>query len=77
MAVEIETRGRGPGPDEGEAEPIWDSILYSANHLDLAVGGRSFQLSASDEKQKLFLPPDDSFGGSKNQPKTSPKPALF
>ncbi|MEJ7607038.1 MAG: DUF1549 and DUF1553 domain-containing protein [Bryobacteraceae bacterium] len=27
-----------------EAEPIWDSILYAANDLDLSVGGRSFQL---------------------------------
>jgi hypothetical protein len=50
-----------------EAEPIWDSILLSANDLDLAVGGRSFQLSAADEKQKLFLPPDDSFSAVKNR----------
>ncbi len=27
-----------------EAEPIWDSILYASNDLDLSVGGRSFQL---------------------------------
>jgi hypothetical protein len=50
-----------------EAEPIWDSILYSSGDLDLTVGGRSFQLSAADEKQKLFLPPDDSFSGAKNR----------
>ncbi len=50
-----------------EAEPIWDSILYSSGDLDLTVGGRSFQLSAADEKQKLFLPPDDSFSSTKNR----------
>ncbi|HEY3840884.1 MAG TPA: DUF1549 and DUF1553 domain-containing protein [Bryobacteraceae bacterium] len=50
-----------------EAEPIWDSILYSCGDLDLTVGGRSFQLSAADEKQKLFLPPDDSFSALKNR----------
>ena len=50
-----------------EAEPIWDAVLYSANDLDLAVGGRSFQLSAADEKQKLFLPPDDAFSSTKNR----------
>lgn len=50
-----------------EAEPIWDAILYTSNDLDLTVGGRSFQLSAADEKQKLFLPPDDSFSSVKNR----------
>ena len=50
-----------------EAEPIWDSILYSSGDLDLAIGGRSFQLSAADEKQKLFLPPDDSFSATSNR----------
>jgi hypothetical protein len=25
-----------------EAEPIWDSILYTSNDLDLAVGGSPF-----------------------------------
>ncbi len=50
-----------------EAEPIWDAVLYSSNDLDLAVGGRSFQLSAADEKQKLFLPPDESFSSVKNR----------
>ena len=50
-----------------EAEPIWDSILSAAGQLDLTVGGRSFQLSAADEKQKLFLPPDDSFSNVKNR----------
>jgi hypothetical protein len=50
-----------------EAEPIWDAVLYSSNDLDLTLGGRSFQLSAADEKQKLFLPPDDSFSSVKNR----------
>ncbi|MBV9306294.1 MAG: DUF1553 domain-containing protein [Acidobacteriaceae bacterium] len=27
-----------------EAEPVWDSILYSAGDLDLSVGGKSFEL---------------------------------
>lgn len=27
-----------------QAEPIWDSILHAAGNLDLAVGGRSFDL---------------------------------
>jgi len=39
-----------------EAEPIWDSLHYAADDLDLAVGGKSFQLKAADEKQKIFLP---------------------
>jgi hypothetical protein len=38
------------------AEPIWDSIHYAAGDLDLSVGGKSFQLSAPDQKQKIFLP---------------------
>jgi hypothetical protein len=40
------------------AEPIWDSIHYASDDLDLAVGGKSFQLSAPDKKQKIFLPKD-------------------
>jgi hypothetical protein len=40
------------------AEPIWDSIHYAADDLDLTVGGKSFQLSAPDQKQKIFLPKD-------------------
>ena len=27
-----------------EAEPVWDAILYDAGDLDLAIGGKSFQL---------------------------------
>ena len=38
-----------------EAEPIWDSIHYAADDLDLSVGGKSFQLSTPDEKQSIFL----------------------
>jgi len=40
------------------AEPIWDSIHFAADDLDLSVGGRSFQLSSPDQKQKIFLPKD-------------------
>jgi hypothetical protein len=40
------------------AEPIWDSIHYAADDLDLAVGGKSFQLSNPDQKQRIFLPKD-------------------
>ena len=40
------------------AEPIWDSIHFAADDLDLTVGGKSFQLSAADQKQKIFLPKD-------------------
>jgi hypothetical protein len=40
------------------AEPIWDSLHYAAADLDLAVGGRSFQLSDPDQKQRIFLPKD-------------------
>ncbi len=42
-----------------EAEPIWDSIHYAAGDLDLGVGGKSFQLSAPDSKQSIFLPKDE------------------
>ncbi len=41
-----------------EAEPIWDAIHFAADDLDLSVGGRSFQLSSPDPKQKIFLPKD-------------------
>jgi Protein of unknown function (DUF1549)/Protein of unknown function (DUF1553) len=40
------------------AEPIWDSIHYASDDLDLTVGGKSFQLSTPDQKQKIFLPKD-------------------
>ncbi len=40
------------------AEPIWDSIHYASDDLDLAVGGKSFQLAEADQKQKIFLPKD-------------------
>jgi hypothetical protein len=50
-----------------EAEPIWDSIHHVSGNLELAVGGRSFQLSAADEKQRLFLPPDESFSAARNR----------
>jgi hypothetical protein len=38
------------------AEPVWDSIHYAAGDLDLSVGGKSFQLSVPDQKQRIFLP---------------------
>jgi hypothetical protein len=41
-----------------EAEPIWDSLHYASDDLDLSVGGRSFELTAPDQKQKIFLPKD-------------------
>jgi len=42
-----------------DAESIWDSIHYASDDLNLAVGGKSFQLAAPDQKQKIFLPKDD------------------
>lgn len=33
-----------------EAEPIWDAIHYAADDLDLAVGGKSFQMTSPDPK---------------------------
>jgi hypothetical protein len=32
-----------------EAEPIWDSILYSSNNLDQTIGGPSFDLPAENQ----------------------------
>ena len=29
-----------------DAEPVWDSILYDSGNLDLAIGGKSFQIDA-------------------------------
>lgn len=42
-----------------EAEPVWDSLHYASGDLDLAVGGKSFQLSTPDKKQSIFLPKDN------------------
>ena len=42
------------------AEPVWDSIHYASGDLDLAVGGKSFRLSNPDQKQKIFLPKEDT-----------------
>ena len=44
-----------------EAEPVWDAILASAGELDLAVGGKSFQVVQPDNKQSIFLPRDGTF----------------
>jgi hypothetical protein len=42
-----------------EAEPIWDTILYTSNDLDLSVGGKSFQIIPPDAKQRSTAPLDD------------------
>jgi hypothetical protein len=42
-----------------EAEPIWDAIHYASNDLNLAVGGKSFQLTVPDKKQRIFLPKEN------------------
>jgi hypothetical protein len=47
-----------------EAESIWDTVHYSAGDLNLAVGGKSFQLTVPDQKQKIFLPKEDDFTDS-------------
>jgi hypothetical protein len=49
------------------AEPVWDSIHYAADDLDLSVGGKSFQLSAPDQKQKIFLPKDGTIESRTNR----------
>jgi hypothetical protein len=49
------------------AEPIWDSVHYAADDLDLAVGGKSFQLSTPDKKQKIFLPKDGTVDARTNR----------
>lgn len=33
-----------------EAEPVWDTILYTSKDLDLSVGGKSFQIAKADAK---------------------------
>ena len=50
-----------------DAEPIWDSVLYSSGDLDLSIGGKSFQLSAPDKKQSIFLPKDGVFDAKTNR----------
>jgi hypothetical protein len=42
-----------------EAEPIWDAIHYASGDLNLAVGGKSFELTKPDQKQKIFLPKEE------------------
>jgi hypothetical protein len=49
------------------AEPIWDSIHYASDDLDLAVGGKSFQLATPDKKQKIFLPKEDTTDARTNR----------
>ncbi|MES1258807.1 MAG: DUF1549 and DUF1553 domain-containing protein [Acidobacteriota bacterium] len=49
------------------AEPIWDSIHFASDDLDLTVGGKSFQLSAPDQKQKIFLPKDGTTDARANR----------
>lgn len=50
-----------------EAEPLWDSILSTAGQLDLAIGGKSFQIVKTDSKQSIFLPKDGTFEARKNR----------
>jgi hypothetical protein len=50
-----------------EAEPIWDSIHYAADDLDLSIGGKSFQLAAPDKKQSIFLRGAGDFDGRTNR----------
>ena len=38
-----------------EAEPIWDTIHYAADDLDLSIGGKSFALTSHDKKQEIFM----------------------
>jgi hypothetical protein len=49
------------------AEPIWDSLHFAADDLDLSVGGRSFQLSTPDQKQRIFLPKDPTTDNRTNR----------
>jgi hypothetical protein len=42
-----------------DAESIWDSIHFASDDLNLAVGGKSFQLAKPDPKQKIFLPKEE------------------
>jgi len=49
------------------AEPIWDAIHYASDDLDLAIGGKSFQLSSADAKQKFFLPKDGTMDDRTNR----------
>jgi hypothetical protein len=42
-----------------EAEPIWDAIHFASDDLNLAVGGKSFQLTVPDKKQRIFLPKEN------------------
>lgn len=50
-----------------DAEPIWDSVLYSSGNLDLSIGGKSFQLTTPDKKQSIFLPKDGVFDSKTNR----------
>jgi len=50
-----------------EAEPIWDAIHYASGDLDLTVGGKSFQLTVPDKKQKIFLPKEDVTDSRQNR----------
>jgi hypothetical protein len=50
-----------------EAEPIWDAIHYASGDLDLTVGGKSFQLTVPDQKQKIFLPKENVTDSRQNR----------
>jgi hypothetical protein len=49
------------------AEPIWDSIHFASDDLDLTVGGKSFQLSTADQKPKNSLPADGTADARTNR----------
>lgn len=50
-----------------EAEPIWDSLLYASNDLDLSVGGKSFQLPNKELKRAQGPPRGGGFDAQTNR----------
>ena len=49
-----------------DAEPVWDSILYDSGDLDLAVGGKSFQLDPP-QKGKPVSQANSDFDSKSNR----------
>ncbi len=52
-----------------DAEPVWDSVLYDAGDLDLAVGGKSFELPQPHPEKidAAFVLRDASFDMNANR----------
>jgi hypothetical protein len=50
-----------------EAEPIWDAIHFAAGDLDLAVGGKSFQLSQANARSGRQAQRDGGAEGHTNR----------